>query len=222
MTRRCRCSLPAPARPRRLGSGPMPATSVPGVGMLHPQLGIASRATEGANIPRTISPASVAGCTPMAMPGSRISIDQATSAKLPAWPMSGASSSTSTGRRAPPSPKRLSAGSPGSTPSRRTPEGPRQVAVPNCEETTLPRSSTTWSDGWPCNSPRSQENPRSRPPYAMRSPEWNACAPTSTTESLSWITTPPNAACAPSRMVSHYAPLLQVSGNIGSWSRLTV
>jgi hypothetical protein len=30
-----------------------------------------------------------------------------------------------------------------------------------------PRPSTIWRSGWPCNSPRSRANPRSRPPSAM-------------------------------------------------------
>ncbi len=72
-----------------------------------------------------------AGCTPTAMPGSRISIAPAPSARSPAWPMSDASSSTSTGRRARPSPKRPSPGSPSSTPSRRRPEARRLTAARN-------------------------------------------------------------------------------------------
>ncbi len=46
-------------------------------------------------------PASAAGCMPTAMRGSRISIGPERSARSPAWPMSGASSSTSTDRKVP-------------------------------------------------------------------------------------------------------------------------
>ncbi|PWK54897.1 transposase [Roseicyclus mahoneyensis] len=81
--------------------------------------------------------------------------------------MSGASSSTFTGRRAPRSPKRPSAGSRNSTPSRRKPEGRHQISGSRFAEHMRPRSSTTWRSGWPCNSPRSRANPRSRPPSAM-------------------------------------------------------
>lgn len=83
------------------------------------------------------------------------------------WPMCGASSPTSTGRRALRSPKRPSAGSLNSMPSRRRPETPYLIAALSCDAATRPRSSTIWSDGWPCNSPRSRANPHSRLPSAM-------------------------------------------------------
>jgi len=200
----------------------MRATNGRGAALHHPPPGIASRVIGRASIPRTISPNSAAGCMQTDMPGSRTFTARAPSARSPAWPMSGASSSTSTARRAPPSPKRPLPGSRNSMPSRRRPEGHRQIAALNCEAPIPPRSSTIWSAGLPCNSPRSQPNPRLLRPSAMPWPAWNACGPISTTACWSWTITPPNAACAPSRVVSHCAPLLQVSGNIGSWSRLTV
>jgi transposase len=73
--------------------------------------------------------------------------------------MSDASSSTSSGRRAPPSLKKPSAGSPSYRLSKNRPEGRLQIAAPNCDAHMPPRSSTIWSDGWPCNSPRSQAYP---------------------------------------------------------------
>ena len=106
MTRPSAPSHPAPARHRPRGSGPMPATNGPGAAMPGPPLGIASRVIVGATTPRTISTGSAAGCIPVAMPGSRTSISQALSARWPVWPMSGASSSTSTDRKALRSPKR--------------------------------------------------------------------------------------------------------------------
>jgi transposase len=64
------CWPPARAKPRRRGSGHMPGMSAPGAAERHPPHGIASPATARANTPRTISPASAAGCMPTAMPSS--------------------------------------------------------------------------------------------------------------------------------------------------------
>lgn len=47
-----------------------------------------------------------------------------------------------------------------SMPSRRRPAAHRQIVAQNGEGPMLPRSSTTWNDGWPCNSPRYRANPR--------------------------------------------------------------
>ena len=49
----------------------------------------------------------------------------------------------------------------GATPERRL------TVAPNSAAPMPPRSSTIWRSGWPCNSPRSRENPRSQPPSAM-------------------------------------------------------
>jgi hypothetical protein len=148
MIRRCRCWHPALARRRPPGSGPMSATSVPGAGWPHRPHGIGSPATAKASTPRTISPASEAGCMPMATPGSRTCIAPAPSARSPAWPMFDASSSTSTDPKPPRSPKRPSAGSRNSMPSRKWPEAPRRIAAPTSAVSMPPRSSTIWSDGW--------------------------------------------------------------------------
>lgn len=93
------CSHPAPAKPRPPASGAKPATSVHGAGMPRPQPGIGSPATGKACTQGTTSPDTGAGCMPMAMPGSRTSTDPGASASSPAWPISDASSSTSTVRR---------------------------------------------------------------------------------------------------------------------------
>ncbi|NHB77515.1 transposase [Rhodobacter sp. M37P] len=82
------------------------------------------------------------------MPGSKTSTAPGPSARSPAWPMSGASSSTSTGRKARPSPKRQSAGSPSFTLWRRRPEGRHLIDAPNSATPMPPRSSTIWSDRW--------------------------------------------------------------------------
>ena len=73
MTRRCRCWCPAQERHKRRGSGPMPGTNAPGPGRRRRPPGIASPATARASTRRITSPASAAGCMPMAMPRSRIS-----------------------------------------------------------------------------------------------------------------------------------------------------
>ena len=101
MTRRCRCWPPAPARPRPQGSGPTPGTSALGAAMPRPPPGIASQATARVSTRRITSHASAAGCMPMVMPASRTSTAPTPSARSPAWPMCGASSSTSIGRRPP-------------------------------------------------------------------------------------------------------------------------
>ncbi len=161
-----------------------------------PPSGIAYPVTAKASPPRIISPASAAGCMQTVMPGSRNCIVPVPSARSPAWPMSGTSSSTSTGRKAPRLPKRPSAGSHNSMPTRNRPEGLHLINVPNYDTPMPLRSSTIWSDGWPRNPPRSRANPRWPPPSDTRCPAWNACAHTSITASWSWTTTSPNAACA--------------------------
>ena len=153
---------------RPWGGDAPPAAFAIGLEPMAPQwLTIASRVTARASTPRTISPGFAAGCMPTAMPGSRISTAAASSARSLAGPMSGASSSTSTDHKAPPSPKRPSAGSPDSRLLRRRPEAPRQTAALNCAGPMPPRSSTTWSNGWRCNSPRSRADNRWPAPSAM-------------------------------------------------------
>ncbi|MBL4557761.1 MAG: transposase [Rhodobacteraceae bacterium] len=46
-------------------------------------------------------------------------------------------------------------------------EGRHRMSGSNFARHMRPRSSTIRNDGWPCNSPRSRENPRSPPPSAM-------------------------------------------------------
>jgi len=82
-------------------------TSVPGVAMARPPAGIGSRPIERASTRRNISRIAEAGCTPMVMPGSRASTGPTTSTRSPAWAMSGAGSSMSTGRPSPTRPAQL-------------------------------------------------------------------------------------------------------------------
>ncbi len=163
-------------RPWGGGAPPFFGLTRPHCGHSPSNPGIASPAIGKASTRRITSPAIAAGCMPTAMPDSRIFTAAVPSARSPAWPMSGASSSTSTARRVPRSPKRPSAGSRNSTPSRKRPEVRHRMSGSNFARHMPPRSSTIWSDGWPCNSPRSRANPRSRPPSAMPRPAWSACA----------------------------------------------
>ncbi len=110
--------------------GPTPVMSDLGAAARLRPRGIASRAIGKASIQKIISPASVDGCTPTAMPASRTSIVAARSAKSPAWRTSGASSSTSIDRKARRSPRRPSSASPGSMPPRRRPAAPRPSEGP--------------------------------------------------------------------------------------------
>ena len=89
-----------------------------------PPLEIGSPSTAKDSTPGTISSAFAAGCRQVAKPGSRTSVKLQQSATSPAWRGSGASSWTSTDRRAPRAPKRPSAGSPNSLPSIPTPGPP--------------------------------------------------------------------------------------------------
>jgi len=93
-----------------------------------PPPGIGSPVTARASTPRAISPASVAGCMPTDMPGSRVSTVPGRSARSPAWPTSAESSSIFTRPKPRPSPMKRSRGSPHSMRSRRPHEARRPTS----------------------------------------------------------------------------------------------
>ena len=157
---RSRCLRPAPERPQRRGCGPMGATSGLGMATPLPPAGIASRPIGRASTRRIISQVTGAGCTPMATPGSRTSIGPATSTRSPAWPMSGASLSTSTGPRDRPSPTRPSGASRSSMPSRRRHGDRRRTDVSRSARRKRRRSSTAWNAGCTSNCRRSPASRR--------------------------------------------------------------
>ena len=100
-----------------------------------------------ASIPPTTWLATKAGCMPTAIPASTSSIGQAASARSPAWPTSGASSSTSSRPKARSSPRRPSSASPGSTPSRRRGAAGRPTSGCGSGRRAPSRSSMTWRAG---------------------------------------------------------------------------
>ena len=173
--------------------------------------GIASRATARGSIRRTISPASAASCMPTAMPASTTSTAPAPSARSPAWPTSGASSSTSIASQASPIAEeaiqriaRLYAvekEARGSPPERRVDAPPGRGRPGLRRPRSLARPSSC-----PASPASRPSPPRSATPWRG----WSACAPISPTASSSSTTTPPSAACAPSpsagRTISSSAP----------------
>jgi hypothetical protein len=82
MTHTSACSPLAPSRPRPSGSGPPHVTEAPVAGTRFQPPGIGSSVIAKASTPLTISPATAAVCRPMAMPGSRTSIDPVPSAMV--------------------------------------------------------------------------------------------------------------------------------------------
>jgi transposase len=118
--------------------------------------------------------------------------------------------------RDPPSPRRRCAGSPASMRSRRRRGAVRQTRGLASARTRPRRSSMICKPGSASSSPVSPGRRRSPARSATPSAGCRRRAPISTTVTWNWTTTAPSAACAASSALSHCAPLVQLSGNIGS------
>ena len=143
-TCRSSCRRRAMARPRPHGSGLTSAMNGPGMVLIRPPPTIGLPSIARASIPPATCTAIRAGCTPTAILASTSSFGPAASARSPAWPISGASSSTSSRLNARSSPRRPSSASPGSTPSRRRGVADRRTSGCGSGRFTPDRSSMTW------------------------------------------------------------------------------
>jgi hypothetical protein len=131
--------------------------------------------------------------------------------------MCGANSSTSTPPPAHPSPKKRSIALASSTQSRRRSTDHRPTgddSSASCSQSRLPRH---WRLGpsRPCaNSPASPNSPKPSATCGRAGLHWCAA---STMAAWHSTTIPPSVPCVASRCGVHCTPLVQVSGNIGSW-----
>ena len=116
-------------------------------GSAPPPAGIGSPQIAKGSIPKIISQTIRAGCTPMAMPGSRIFIVQAACTKSPAWPTSDESLSTSTKLKARPSQMKRSGALRNSMRSRRKRGGRHQIGASISGKQGRSRSLTIWKSG---------------------------------------------------------------------------
>ena len=151
------------------------------------------------------------------MPGSTSCSPAVGLSRPAAGRMCGANSSMFTPPPARRSPKKRSIASASSTRSRRPSTDHRPSGDDSSASSSQSRLPRHWPLGptAPCASSRA--NPSSPRPSAIcgrAGPRWCAA---STTAAWRSTTIPPSAPCAVSRCGVHCAPLLQVSGNIGSW-----
>jgi len=90
----------------------------------------------------------------------------------------------------------------------------QRVAV---RKTRLRRSSPNWKPGCATSAPDCRITPITPRQWITCSSDGRPSPAFSMTAASASATTPPNAPCAASRCGVHCAPLVQVSGNIGSW-----